>query len=57
MFVPVQAKESWDLSTDEKLAEAAARKENGNAKFKAGNNPLAIKKYKVCIRGRAKELR
>lgn len=35
------------MSSEEKLVEAAARKDNGNAKFKAGKNELAVKKYKV----------
>ena len=35
------------MNTDEKLEEAVVRKDKGNAKFKAGRNSLAIKKYKV----------
>ena len=42
-----QAKESWELDTKEKLATAAARKDAGNEKFKAGKTALAIAKYKV----------
>jgi len=42
-----QAKESWELDTKEKLAAAAAKKDAGNDKFKAGKTALAIKKYKV----------
>ena len=42
-----QAKESWELDTKEKLAEAAAKKDAGNQKFKAGKTAMAIKKYKV----------
>eukprot|EP00884_Botryococcus_braunii_P020782 jgi/Botrbrau1/7388/Bobra.0316s0031.2 len=38
-------KNSWDLKEDEKVTEAIAAKERGNAKFKAGLWPAAIKRY------------
>lgn len=37
------------MDTEEKLAACAAFKANGNAKFKAGKNALAIKKYKAAL--------
>lgn len=37
------------MDTEEKLAEAAARKDNGNSKFKAGKYGIAIKKYKARL--------
>ena len=43
---PVQAKESWDLSKEEKVELARKRKEQGNALFKAGRWARAISKYK-----------
>ena len=43
----MQAKDSWELDTKEKLAAAAAKKDSGNEKFKAGKTAMAIKKYKV----------
>jgi hypothetical protein len=42
----VQAKESWDLSNEEKVELAKQRKERGNALFKAGKWARAIAKYK-----------
>lgn len=43
---PVQAKESWDLSSEEKVALAGHRKERGNTLFRGGKWARAIKKYK-----------
>lgn len=45
-FACLQAKESWDLSNEEKVALAQKRKERGNALFKAGKWKRAIAKYK-----------
>lgn len=50
-MLSLQAKEAWDMDPAEKLAAAAARKDSGNAMFKAGKNALAIKKYKACTAG------
>jgi len=44
----LQAKESWDMSNEEKVETAKKRKELGNAFFKAGKWALAIKKYKAA---------
>jgi FK506-binding protein 4/5 len=41
----VQEKKSWDLNEEDKVAEAAAAKERGNAKFKAGLWQAAVKRY------------
>ena len=41
-----QAKESWDLSSEEKVGLAKQRKEQGNGLFKAGKWARAIAKYK-----------
>ena len=42
----LQAKESWDLSNEDKVELAKKRKEHGNALFKAGKWARAIAKYK-----------
>ena len=42
----LQAKETWDMSVDEKLGVAARRKELGNRFFKAQQWRRALKKYK-----------
>lgn len=42
----LQAKESWDLSNEDKVELAKKRKEHGNALFKAGKWAHAITKYK-----------
>ena len=45
-------KDSWDLDEAEKLAAAAAKKEDGNAKFKAGDIARAMRRYeaaKACL--------
>jgi tetratricopeptide (TPR) repeat protein len=45
-------KDCWDLDEDEKLAVAAAKKEDGNAKFKAGDIARAVRRYeaaKACL--------
>ncbi len=44
--LPDQAKESWDLSNEEKVELARKRKERGNALFKASKWAQAVKKYK-----------
>lgn len=45
----LQEKESWDLNTEEKIAAAAKKKEEGNSLFKAGKYLRASKRYeKVC---------
>ena len=44
--LPAQAKEAWDLSSEEKVALARKRKEHGNALFKAAKWARAIAKYK-----------
>ena len=46
MTIAGQAKESWDLSKEEKVELAKKRKEQGNALFKAGKWARAISKYK-----------
>ena len=40
-----KAKESWEMDEPEKLAAAAAHKDAGNAKFKAGAHSAAAKRY------------
>ena len=48
-LLPVlQAKDTWAMSDEEKVEAAAARKEKGNARFKAGSWAAALAKYKVC---------
>lgn len=43
-------KESWDMSTDEKIEAAGKKKEEGNVLFKAGKYAKASKRYeKVSI--------
>ena len=44
--LPDQARESWDLSNEEKVELARKRKERGNALFKASKWAQAVKKYK-----------
>jgi len=39
------AKQSWEMSEEEKVAEAGAIKASGNAFFKAGGNERALRKY------------
>lgn len=38
-------KESWDMSTDEKIEAAGKKKEEGNVLFKAGKYARASKRY------------
>ncbi len=45
----MQAKESWDLSNEDKVELAKKRKEQGNALFKAGKWERAIAKYKSAV--------
>lgn len=45
MWSMKQDKESWELEIPEKLENAAKRKEDGNALFKAGNYARAAKRY------------
>lgn len=40
-----QAKGSWEMSTPEKIAAAIARKEKGNAYFKAGRVGRAVRQW------------
>jgi FKBP-type peptidyl-prolyl cis-trans isomerase 2 len=45
-------KDCWDLSEEEKLSVAASKKEDGNAKFKAGDIARAMRRYeaaKACL--------
>ena len=46
-----QAKDSWEMSDEEKVAAAAAAKDAGNAAFKAGRWARAAKKYKAATDG------
>ena len=41
-----QAKEGYEMTTEEKLAKAVERKEAGNGLFRSGANAGAIKRYK-----------
>lgn len=45
----VQSKESYEMTTEEKLAKAAERKEAGNEHFKGGANTGAVKRYKRAV--------
>lgn len=49
-WIGVQEKNSWDLSEEEKVAEAGAAKERGNVKFKAGLWRSAIKRYEKATK-------
>lgn len=40
-----QEKESWDMSTEEKIEDAGKKKEEGNVFFKAGKYERASKRY------------
>ncbi len=42
-------KEPWEMSNEDKLAQAAARREHGNALFKAGDVRRAAKRYKSAL--------
>eukprot|EP00871_Galdieria_phlegrea_P005774 jgi/Galph1/684/GphlegSOOS_G5420.1 len=44
-----RAKESWNLSTEEKLENATRMKEKGNHLFKSGRYKLAKKKYEKIV--------
>eukprot|EP00898_Chlorokybus_atmophyticus_P000263 jgi/Chlat1/1237/Chrsp115S00751 len=46
----VKAKESWEMDTAEKLEQAAKKKEEGNAFYKAGKLDLAAKRYEQAIK-------
>lgn len=47
----MQEKESWDMSTQEKIEAAGKKKEEGNVLFKAGKYVRASKRYeKVYLR-------
>jgi len=43
------AKESWEMSTEEKVEHAGELKDAGNALFKAGKSEAALKKYKKAV--------
>lgn len=43
-------KESWEMSTPEKIEAAAKRKEEGNAVFKAGKYERASKRYEKAVK-------
>nr|QBH73895.1 fk506-binding protein [Thermobia domestica] len=45
-----KAKESWELDSDEKLAEAEVLKEKGTEYFKKGKYGLAVKQYKKVVK-------
>ena len=47
----LQAKESWDMESAEKLEAAGKRKEEGNALYKLGKYDRASKKYAKVRRG------
>ncbi|KAL2319318.1 hypothetical protein Fmac_028287 [Flemingia macrophylla] len=46
----VKEKESWDMSTQEKIEAAGKKKEEGNALFKAGKYTRASKRYEKVIK-------
>ncbi|CAE5972171.1 unnamed protein product [Arabidopsis arenosa] len=43
-------RESWDMSTEEKIEAASKKKEEGNSKFKAGKYALASKRYEKAVK-------
>lgn len=43
-------KESWDMSTEEKIEAAGKKKEEGNALFKAGKYTRASKRYEKAVK-------
>jgi FK506-binding protein 4/5 len=43
-------KESWDMSTEEKIEAAAKKKEEGNVLFKAGKYARASKRYEKAVK-------
>ncbi|KAB5569786.1 hypothetical protein DKX38_003579 [Salix brachista] len=43
-------KESWDMSTDEKIEAAGKKKEEGNVLFKAGKYAKASKRYEKAVK-------
>ena len=45
---PPQAKDSWEMNDEEKVAAAGAAKDAGNKAFKAGRWARAAKKYKAA---------
>ena len=45
-----KTKESWDMSNEEKIDAALAKKEAGNAYFKAGKNARAMKRYEQGVK-------
>lgn len=47
--VIVQVKDSWDMDSAQKLAEAAKKKEQGNSLFKSGNMFHAARKYEKVV--------
>ncbi|KAL2530149.1 Peptidyl-prolyl cis-trans isomerase FKBP62 [Forsythia ovata] len=46
----VKEKESWDMSTQEKIEAAGKKKDEGNALFKAGKYQRASKRYKKAVK-------
>lgn len=48
MLSPPQAKDSWEMNDEEKVAAAGAAKDAGNKAFKAGRWARAAKKYKAA---------
>ncbi|TXG74140.1 hypothetical protein EZV62_002719 [Acer yangbiense] len=45
-----EEKESWDMSTPEKIEAAGKKKEDGNALFKAGKYARAAKRYEKAVK-------
>ncbi|EFH40049.1 hypothetical protein ARALYDRAFT_917529 [Arabidopsis lyrata subsp. lyrata] len=43
-------RELWDMNTEEKIEAAGKKKEEGNAKFKAGKYALASKRYDKAVK-------
>ena len=43
----MQAKESWEMSDEEKVAAAAKRKEAGNASFKVKQRPRSPRYFDI----------
>ncbi|KAL2531001.1 Peptidyl-prolyl cis-trans isomerase FKBP62 [Forsythia ovata] len=46
----VKEKESWDMSTQEKIEAAGKKKDEGNALFKAGKYQRASKRYEKAVK-------
>ncbi|XP_058735873.1 70 kDa peptidyl-prolyl isomerase-like [Vicia villosa] len=46
----VKEKESWDMTTQEKIEAAGKKKEEGNALFKAGKHERASKRYEKAMK-------